>query len=105
MGDYPPNEIDDMIRIVGEASNNYSAAARFYSVRFPDRRHPNRKVMKRHSDRAEHRDTFKRTQTKTSPNEATAVATIASVMLNPQISTKVIEKNMVYQANRQPIDF
>jgi len=54
MGDYPPNEIVDMIRIVGETGNNYSAAARLYSVRFPDRHHPNRKVMKRFSDCAEH---------------------------------------------------
>jgi len=28
--DDPPNEIVDMIRIVGEAGNNYSAAARLY---------------------------------------------------------------------------
>jgi len=28
MGDYPLNEIIDMIRIVGEAGNNYSTAAR-----------------------------------------------------------------------------
>jgi len=34
--------------------------------------------MKRLSDRAEHRGTFKRTRTKMGPNEATAVATIAS---------------------------
>jgi len=40
--DYPPNEIVDMIRIVGEASNNYSAAAWLSLVRFPDRRHPKR---------------------------------------------------------------
>jgi len=92
MGDYPANEIVDMIRIVGEAGNNYSVAARLYSVRFPDRRHPNRTTMKRLSDRAEHRGTLKRTRTKTGPNEATAVATIASVMLNPQISTRVIER-------------
>jgi len=37
MGNYPPNKIVDIIRIVGEAGNNYSAAARLYSVRFPDR--------------------------------------------------------------------
>jgi len=53
MGDYPPNEIVDMIRIVGETGNNYSAA-RLYSVRFPDRRHLKRKVMKKFSDYAEH---------------------------------------------------
>jgi len=92
IGNYPPNEIIDMIRIVGETGNNYSAAARLYSVRFPDRRHPNRKVMKRLSDRTEHRGTLKRTRTKTSPNEATAVVTIASIMLNSQISTRVIER-------------
>jgi len=57
MGDYPPNEIVDMIRNVDETGNNYSSAARLYSVRFPDRRHPNRKVMKKFSDRAEHRGT------------------------------------------------
>jgi len=66
MDDYPPNEIVDMIRIVGEASNNYSAAAWFYSVRFPDRRHPNRKVMKRLFNRAEQRGT----QTHTNENKS-----------------------------------
>jgi len=56
---------------------------------------PNRNVMKRLSDCAEHRDTLKRTRMKTAtvPNEATAVAIIASVMLNPQISTRVIERH------------
>jgi len=48
--------------------------------------------MKRLSNCAEHRGTLKRTRTKTGLNEATTMATIASVMLNPQISTKVIEK-------------
>jgi len=71
------------------------------ALRFLDRRHPNRKVMKRLSDRAEHRSTLKRTRLKTSPNEATAVATIASIiidiwgfniMLNPQISIRIIER-------------
>jgi len=48
--------------------------------------------MKRLSDRAEHRGILKRIRTKTDLNEATVVATIASVMLNPQISTRVIER-------------
>jgi len=61
-----------MIRIVGEAGNNYSAAARLYSVRFPDRRHPNRKVMKRLFDLAEHRGTLKRTRMKTGQNKASS---------------------------------
>jgi len=82
MGDNPPNEIVDMIHIGGEAGNNYSAAVRLYSIRFPDICHLNRKVMKRLSDRAEQLSTLKRTRTKTGPNEATAIATIASVRLN-----------------------
>jgi len=91
-----------MIRIVGEAGNNYSVAARLHLVRFPVRHHPNRKVMKRLPDHAEHRGTLKRTRTKTGPNEATAVATIASVMLNPQISTRVERQHSILRstANR-----
>jgi len=51
--------------------------------------------MKRLSDRAQHRGT----RTKTSPNEATAVAIIASVMLNPQIYylLGLLKDNMIYQ--------
>jgi len=48
--------------------------------------------MKKPSDRAEHRGTLKRARMKMDLNEATAVATIASVMLNLQISTSVIER-------------
>jgi len=48
--------------------------------------------MKRLSDCTEHRGTLKHTRTKTGPNEAMAVATIASVMLNLQISTRIIER-------------
>lgn len=45
--DYSPNEIEDIIRILDEARNNYLAAERFYVERFLDRRHCNRRVMKR----------------------------------------------------------
>jgi len=99
MSDYPSNEIVDIICIVDEAGNNYSAAARLYSVRFPDRRHPNRKVMKRFSDLAKHRGTLKRTQTKTGPNEAVAI----SVMLNLQIFTRIIERQ--HGISRWTIEF
>jgi len=47
--------------------------------------------MKRLSDYAEHRGTLKRTRTKTGP-KAMVVTTFASVMLNPQISIRVIER-------------
>jgi len=43
MVDYLPNEIVDMIRILGEAGSNYSAAERLYAERYPNRCHPCRK--------------------------------------------------------------
>jgi len=38
MVDYRPNEIVDMIMILGESRNNY-AIARLYAERYPNRRH------------------------------------------------------------------
>jgi len=40
MTDYRPNEIVDMMMILGESRNNYAAAARFYAERYSNRRHP-----------------------------------------------------------------
>jgi len=41
MADYPPNEIVDVILVLGKCHNNYDAASRLYAERFPDRRYPN----------------------------------------------------------------
>lgn len=51
MADYPPNEIVNMIRILGKVKNNYSVAERLYE-KFPDRRHPDERIMKKVCDRA-----------------------------------------------------
>ena len=72
MAAYPPNEIVDMIRILGEARNNYSAAERLYAERFPDRRHPDRKVIKRLCYRAE-QGFLRRNRRKSGPDEVTLV--------------------------------
>ena len=40
MADYTPNEIVDMILILGECHNNYDMASRLYPEHFRDRRHP-----------------------------------------------------------------
>jgi len=47
MANYLPNEIVDMIRILGEAGNNYSAAGRLYAERYPNRRHLRKKNHKK----------------------------------------------------------
>ncbi|EFN74405.1 hypothetical protein EAG_08094, partial [Camponotus floridanus] len=88
---YPSNEIVDMIRILGEARNNYSPAERFYSERFPDRCHPDRKVIKRLCDRAE-QDFLRRNRRKSDPDEVTSLTVTGAVALNPQISTRQIER-------------
>lgn len=110
MADYPPNEIVDMIRILGEARNNYSAG-RLLAERFPDRRHPNRKVIKRVFDRAE-QDILKRKRRKSGPNKVISMAVIGTAVLNmPQISKREIEKqhgipkstaNRVFKAKFHP---
>lgn len=40
MSNYPPNEIVDILLILGECHRNYKLAARVYAQRYPDRRHP-----------------------------------------------------------------
>ncbi|OXU20714.1 hypothetical protein TSAR_002883 [Trichomalopsis sarcophagae] len=47
MADYPPNEIVDMILVLGERQNNYRGAARLYAERYPDRRHPDDRAIRR----------------------------------------------------------
>ncbi|EFN65807.1 hypothetical protein EAG_05468, partial [Camponotus floridanus] len=91
MAIYPPNEIVDMIRILSDARNNYSGAERLYAEKFPDRRHPDRKVIKRLCDRAELflEETNRR---KSGPDEVTSLTIIGTVALNPQISTRQIER-------------
>lgn len=91
MSDYPSHEIVDMIRLIGEARNNYLHAARLYAERYPNRRHPHRTTMKDLCIRAE-QGSLKRVRQKSGANEAKTVTVIASTTLNPQISTRQIER-------------
>lgn len=52
MTGYPPNEIVDMIRILGETESNNSAVERLYTERYPNRRHPRRKTIRKLAERA-----------------------------------------------------
>jgi len=91
MADYPSNEIVDMIKILGEARNNYSEAERLYAEKFPNRCHPCRKTIKRLFERAE-QGTLKRIRRKSGANKLTLLAVLGSIALNPQTSTRKIEK-------------
>lgn len=45
MAHYTPNEIVDMLLVLGECRYNYKEAARLYRDRFPRRRHPSNMVI------------------------------------------------------------
>lgn len=90
MADYPPQEIVDMIRIVGETRGNYKAAERLYAERFPDRRHPTRQTLKHLVDRAKRGD-LKRQRRKTGVDEVKTLVTIAATVVNTHISTRKIQ--------------
>jgi len=47
MAEYSPNEIIDVILVLGECHNNYDAVSRLYAERFSDRRHPNNTTIRR----------------------------------------------------------
>ncbi|KYN29105.1 hypothetical protein ALC57_01468 [Trachymyrmex cornetzi] len=47
MPDYTPNEIVDIILVLGECRGNYVQAAELYRNRFPNVRHPNDRTIAR----------------------------------------------------------
>ncbi|EFN60256.1 hypothetical protein EAG_00437, partial [Camponotus floridanus] len=78
--------------IIGEARSNYSLAERLYAQKFPNRRHPDRRTMQRLCTRAE-QGILKRVRKKTGPAERKSVTVLAAATVNPQISTRQIEKD------------
>jgi len=92
MADYLPNEIVDMIRILDEAGNNYSAAKRLYAERYSNRRHPFRKTIRKPTERA-HQNSLKRIQN-SRPNAANSLIVLGATVLNLHISTKQIERQL-----------
>ena len=51
--DYPPQEIVDMIKVVGFCGGNLQATERECARLYPDRRHPCRKIIRKLVQRAE----------------------------------------------------
>jgi len=95
MGDYPPNEIVDMIRQVGRAEDNYSLAARFDAEKYPNRRHLNRKTIKRLCTRAE---SGKRERRKSGAGEVKSTVIVAAAIVEKS-------KSIMVSQNRRPIEF
>jgi len=61
MSDYTPNDIVDIIHVLGECRCNYQQAAELYRDCFPDRQHPNDRTIARFVLHQRQRSVRKRT--------------------------------------------
>lgn len=95
MADYPPNEIVDMIMVLGARQNNYHAAARLYAERFPNRRHPDDRAISRLTQRARDGHMVRqRGRHQYDENDPRVVTIFAMIHLDPQISSRRIEREI-----------
>lgn len=95
MPDYPPNEIVDIITVLGECHNNFRAAARRYAERFPLRRHPNHRTICRITERARGGHLVRqRRRHEYDENDARAVTILAVIHLDPHISSRQIDREI-----------
>lgn len=92
MADYPPNEIVDMIMILGECHGVYVHAAALYAERYPNRRHPTYITIRDLTARArEGRLHRERRHHEYGENDNRVLTVLALVHLNPHISSREIE--------------
>jgi len=95
MRDYPPNEIVDIILVLGECQNNYRAAARRYAERFPLRRHPHHTVIRTLTARArEGKLARQRRHREYDENDPRVIAILAAIYVDPHISSRQIEREI-----------
>ena len=95
MADYLPIEIVDMILILGGSHVNYAAATRLYAKRFPDRRHSTNWTISTLTERARNGILFhERRHHEYNENDERAVTVLSAVHVDPQISTREIEREI-----------
>lgn len=95
MADYQPNEIVDMIMILGESHNNYRAAARLYTARFPDRRHPDHRAISRLTQRArEGHMVRQRRNHEYDENDPNVITVLAAIYLDPHTSSRRVHREI-----------
>jgi len=95
MADYPPNEIIDIIMVLGQCNNNYRLAARQYAEQFPNRRYPNDRTIQRLTQRARNgRLVRQRRHHNYDENDARAVTVLATVHIDPHVSSRLIKREI-----------
>lgn len=96
MASYTPNEIVDILLVLGESHRNYRNASRLYAQRYPDRRHPGPQQIiniERKSRVIVNRRQRQRNRN-INNNDPRLLAVLGMVHLNPQISTRHIERQL-----------
>jgi len=94
MADYLPNEIIDIIMVLGQC-NNYRLAARRNAEQFPNRRHSNDRTIQRLTQRAHNgRLIRQRRHHNYDENGARAVTVLATVHIDPHVSSRLIEREI-----------
>lgn len=101
MADFSPNEIVDMLLILGRCRGNYLRAENLYRREYPHRRHPSRRTIRTLEQRARagritrHR---RRRQNVNNdfdgPHEARNLAILAMIAIDPHVSVRVISERL-----------
>lgn len=97
MPDYSPNEIVDILLILGECRHNYRRAAALYRRRFPRRQLPNAATIRNIEIRIR-RGNLRRQRRKYNGNDHVMnprfLAVVAMVHVNPHVSLREIQRTL-----------
>lgn len=101
MVDFSPNEIVDMLLILGRCMGNYLQAESLYRREFPNRRHPSRHTIRTLERRARAGRIKRYRQRRPNvmedfdgPHEARTMAILAMVAIDPHVSLRVISERL-----------
>lgn len=100
MPDYTPNEIVDMLLMLGRCGGNYLRAARDYQRQYPGRRHPSYRSIQNLEHRARRGRLVRQRRRQDinedfhGPHAARNMAVLAMVSIDPHLSVRVIEERL-----------
>lgn len=94
---YCQQDLISMIYVIGECSGNCFLASRVYAQTFPDRRHPDPRMLENLKERFDRTGSVayeKKTRTKSVLNEETELTINLAVVENPEISVRRVSKDL-----------
>jgi len=98
MADYTPNEIVDILLILGEARHNYSKAVQLFRQRFPRRRCPTRRTIRHLEQRARRGVVQRRRQSlnrvDVNNRDPRTITVLGVIHNNPHVSLRAIQRDI-----------